>query len=528
MKVLVSDSLSEQGITILEKGGLSVDIKTKLTPTELIEQIGQYDGLIIRSGTKVTKEVIAAATNLKVIGRAGSGLDNVDLPAATKRGIVVMNTPGGNTITTAEHTFALIFSMARQTPQANASVKSGKWEKNKFMGVELFDKTLGIIGLGQIGSWVARLALGAGMKVIAFDAYLSTENGQKMGVELVDLATLYRRADMITLHTPMTPETKYLINAEAIAKMKDGVRIINCARGGIVDEAALLAALTSGKVAASASDVFEKEPVDPNHPLLKLDNFISTPHLGAATLEAQENVALAISEQVVDYLVRNVVRYAVNLPSVSPDLIPKVAPYVLLAEKIGSFIGQTVEGGIESVQIEYHGEVTATDIPRTPMTVAALKGLLSPILQETVNSVNAPSIAKERGINVTETKSSEAGNFASLLTMRVTTSSGIKTVSGAIFHKTEPRFVEINGVALEIIPEGHMLYIHNDDKPGVIGDLGQLLAKNQINISRMQLGRERSGGLAISVVGVDVAITEQILKDIRTIPHVLSVRPVQL
>jgi D-3-phosphoglycerate dehydrogenase len=526
MKVLISDSLSAQGVTILEKSGLLVDIKTKLTPAQLIEEIGQYDGLIIRSGTKVTKDVIAAAKNLKVIGRAGSGLDNVDLPTATKRGIVVMNTPGGNTITTAEHTFALIFSMARQTPQANASVKSGKWEKNKFMGIELFDKTLGIVGLGQIGSWVARLAQGAGMKVIAYDAYLSPENAQKMGVSLVDLETLYLQSDIITLHTPMTAETKYLINAEAIAKMKDGVRIVNCARGGIVDEAALLSALTSGKVAAAASDVFEKEPVDPNHPLLKLDNFVCTPHLGAATLEAQENVALAIAEQVVDYLVKKVVRYAVNLPSISLDLIPKVQPYVLLAEKIGSFIGQTVDGGITAIDIEYHGE--AAELQSSPIYVAALKGLLAPILEETVNYVNAPSIAKERGIEIKETKSANAGNFASLLTMRVITSSGQKTVSGAIFHKTDPRFVEIDGMALEIIPEGNMLYIHNNDKPGVIGDLGHLLAKNKINISRMQLGREKSGGLAISVVGIDVAAPESVVKEIRTIPNVLAVKPIKL
>jgi D-3-phosphoglycerate dehydrogenase len=526
MKVLISDSLSEQGITILKKAGLEVDIKTKLTPAELITEIGQYDGLVIRSGTKVTKEVIAAAKNLKVIGRAGSGLDNVDLPAATKRGIVVMNTPGGNTITTAEHTFALIFSMARQTPQANASVKSGKWEKNKFMGIELFDKTLGIVGLGQIGSWVARLAQGAGMKVIAYDTYLSPENAQKMGVLLVDLETLYAKSDIITLHTPMTAETKYLINADAIAKMKDGVRIINCARGGIVDESALLAALTSGKVAASASDVFEKEPVDPNHPLLKLENFVCTPHLGAATLEAQENVALAIADQVVDYLVKGVVRYAVNLPSISLDLMPKVQPYVLLAEKMGSFIGQTIDGGITAVQIEYRGE--AAELQSAPMHVAALKGLLAPILEETVNYVNAPSIAKERGIEVKETKSDNAGNFTALLTMKVTTSTGNKVVSGSVFHKTEPRFIEVDGVALEIIPEGNMLYIHNNDKPGVIGDLGQLLAKNKINISRMQLGRAQSGGLAISVVSTDIAAEESLLKEIRTIPQVISVKPIKL
>jgi D-3-phosphoglycerate dehydrogenase len=526
MKVLISDSLSEQGLKILQEGGLSVDVKTKLTPAQLIEEIGQYDGLIIRSGTKVTKEVIAAAKNLKVIGRAGSGLDNVDLPAATKRGIVVMNTPGGNTITTAEHSFSLIFSMARQVPQANASIKGGKWEKNKFMGIELFNKTLGIVGLGQIGSWVARLAQGAGMRVIAYDAFLSEENAKKMGVEQVDFATLLSRSDIITLHTPLTPETKYLINAESIEKMKDGVRIVNCARGGIVDETALLAGLTSGKIAAAAFDVFEKEPVDPNHPLLKLENFICTPHLGAATAEAQENVALAIAGQVVDYLVHGVVRYAVNLPSVSLDVMPQMQPYVLLAEKLGAFIGQTLESGIQSVQLEYQGE--AANLQLAPMTVAALKGLLAPILEETVNYVNAPVIAKERGIELIEKKRAESGNFASLLTIKVVSQSGIKTVSGSIFHKTEPRFIEVDGMALEIIPEGEMLCIHNNDKPGVIGGLGQILAKNQINISRMQLGREKAGGLALSVVGVDIPVSESILKEIRTIPHVLSVKQVRL
>ncbi len=525
MKILISDPVSQQGVEILEKGGLSVT-QGKLTPEQLLKEIGQYDGLVIRSDTKVTKEVIAAATNLKVIGRAGSGLDNVDVPAATKRGIVVMNTPGGNTITTAEHTFALILSMARQIPQASASNKAGKWEKKRFMGMELFNKTIGIIGLGQIGSWVARLSQGAGMTVVAYDAFLSSENAEKLGVELVDLATLYSRSDIITVHTPLTADTKHMINAEAIARMKDGVRIVNCARGGIVDEAALLAALQSGKVAAAATDVFEKEPVDPSHPLLALDNFISTPHLGAATLEAQENVALAIANQIVDYLVRGVVRYAVNLPSVSLDLIPKVSPYVLLAEKIGSFIGQTVEGGVQSVDIEYLGEIA--ELQTAPIFVAALKGLLAPMVNETVNYVNAPSLAKERGIDVTETKTADAGNFAALLTMTVKTASGRKKISGAIFHKTEPRLVEIDGMALEIVPEGDMLYIQNNDQPGVIGGLGNLLAKNQVNIPRMQLGRERPGGLAISVVGIDVAVSESVLKEIRTIPNVLAVKQVRL
>ena len=526
MKVLVSDAISQQGIDILSKAGLSVDVKTKLTPAQLIEEIPNYDGLIIRSATKVTKEVIAAAKNLKVVGRAGSGLDNVDLPAATARGIVVMNTPGGNTVTTAEHTVALMYAMARQVPQANASVKSGKWEKNRFMGMEFFNKTLGVIGLGQIGSYVAKLAQGMSMTVLGNDAYLSAENAAKMGVQMVDLDTLYSRSDIITIHAPLTPETKHLINAAAIAKMKPGVRLINCARGGMVNETDLLSAMQSGQVAAAAFDVFEKEPVDPAHPLLALDNFVCTPHLGAATLEAQENVALAIAEQVVDFLVHGVVRYAVNLPSVAPDMMSKVRPFVALAEAIGSFIGQTIEGGVEKVTMEYHGE--AGEIQTAPMTVAALKGLLNPILEGGVNAVNAPSIAKERGIDVNETKSSDAGNFTSLIRISVQAAGKIKTVAGAIFNKSEPRLVEIDGTALEVIPEGTMLYLNNEDKPGVIGGLGQILAKNQINISRMQLGRERAGGRAVAIVGIDVAASADILASLRSIPHILSVKQVRL
>ncbi|HLG21183.1 MAG TPA: phosphoglycerate dehydrogenase [Candidatus Manganitrophaceae bacterium] len=526
MKVLISDSLSDRGVEILKKAGLAADVKTKLTPAQLIEEIPQYDGLIIRSGTKVTKDVIAAAKNLKIIGRAGSGLDNVDIPAATKRGIVVMNTPGGNTITTAEHAFALIMSMARQIPQANASVKSGKWEKNRFMGMELFNKTLGVIGVGQIGSYVAKLAQGMNMTVLAYDAYLAPENARKLGVEVVDLDTLFSRSDIITIHAPLTTETKYMINATAIQKMKHGVRIVNAARGGIINEKDLFDAMNGGKVAAAAFDVFEKEPVDPSNPLLTLENFICTPHLGAATTEAQENVAWAIADQVVDFLVRGVVRYAVNLPSVSADLLPKVQPYVELAEKIGSFIGQTMEGGIEKITIEYHGE--AADLQTEPITVAALKGLLSPILEETVNYVNAPSIAKERGIEVNEAKSSDAGNFSSLLSVKVKAGEKTKSVSGAIFNKKEPRLVEIDQMSLEVIPEGHMLFLLNEDKPGVIGGLGQLLAKNQINISRMQLGREKPGGKAISVVGVDSLLGPELLKEIKLLPHVISAKQVKL
>ncbi|MFQ5588307.1 MAG: phosphoglycerate dehydrogenase [Nitrospiria bacterium] len=526
MRVLVSDALAERGVEILKKAGLKVDVKTGLSPEELINEIPAYDGLVIRSATKVTKEVVAAASNLKVVGRAGSGLDNVDIPAATKRGVVVMNTPGGNTVTTAEHAFSLMVAMARRVPQADASTKSGKWEKKKFMGMELFNKTLGIIGMGAIGSHVAKLAQGMMMNVVAYDAYLSPEKANKMGVEVVDFETLIARADVITIHAPLTAETKHMIDAAAIQKMKQGVRIINCARGGIVDEDALYEGLKSGKVGGAALDVFEKEPVAPDHPLLTLENFICTPHLGASTHEAQENVAIAVSNQLVDYLVHDVARFAVNLPSVPPDLLPKLQPYIILAEKIGSFIAQTGEGGVEEITITYSGE--AADLDTAPISVAVLKGLLSPALEVPVNYVNAPGIAKERGIVVNEVKRSDSGNFASLLSIQVKTGGEDRTVTGAIFNKSEPRLVQIDQMALEVIPEGTMLYLFNEDKPGVIGGLGQLLAKNQVNISSMQLGREKSGGKAISVVGIDVEIDASVLAEIQGLPHVIAVKQVKM
>ncbi len=526
MKVLVSDPLSERGIEILKKAGLSVDVKMKLSPDLLLAEIGHYDGLIIRSATKVTKEVIAAAANLKVIGRAGSGLDNVDIPAATKRGIVVMNTPGGNTVTTAEHTFALIFAIARQIPQATASVKSGKWEKNKFMGLELFNKTIGIIGFGQIGAYVAKLAQGVNMNVLAYDLYLSPEQAQKSGVEQVTLDEILARSDVITIHTPLTAETKHMIDARAIGKMKNGVRIVNAARGGIVNEKDLYKAMLSGKVAAAGFDVFEQEPVDPKNPLVSLENFICTPHLGAATTEAQENVAWAIAEQLVDYLVHGVIRHAVNIPAVPADLLPKIRPYITLAERLGAFLGQICEGGVKRLSVEYRGE--AADLNLASATVAAVKGLLSPMLEETVNYVNAPAIAKERGIEIMETRSSDAGNFSTLLRLTVEAGGRTVTAAGSIFNRVEPRVVEVDGMALEVIPEGPMLFIANNDKPGVIGGIGNVLAEAGINISRMQLGRETPGGHAISVVGIDVAASAEMLSRLRKIPNILSVRQIRL
>ena len=526
MKVLVSDALSEKGVDIMRRSGLDVDVKTKLGPDELFSVIPVYDGLVVRSATKVTQKLIEAAKRLKVVGRAGSGLDNVDLAAATKHGIVVMNTPGGNTVTTAEHTMALLFSSARMIPQATASIKAGKWEKNKFMGMELYNKTLGIIGIGQIGSYVTKLAQGAQMQVIAYDPYLSEENARKMGVELVDLNDLYRRSDIISVHVPLTAETKSLINADAIGKMKDGVRIINCARGGIVNEQDLYNALVKGKVAGAAMDVFEQEPVDLKNPLLTLENVICTPHIGAATTEAQENVALAIAEQIADYLIRGVIRGAANIPSVPVDLLPKIQPYLTLSENLGAFLAQSHEGGLEQLTIEYRGDVSG--LTTAPITVAALKGLLTPILEEPVNYVNAPIVAKERGIEIKEIKSAEAGEFTSLVVLTVKAGSKKASVSGTLYNRKDPRIVEIDGLSLEVVPEGHMLLMINDDKPGVIGNIGRLLGDNQINISRMQLGREHTGGKAISVVGIDAPVGLELLGKLKKLPHVLSAKLIEL
>lgn len=525
MKVLVSDNISEKGVHILEKAGLDVDVKTGRTPEELKKDIGRYDAIIIRSATKVTADIIKAAKKLRVVGRAGSGLDNVDKIAATKSGIVVMNTPGGNTITTAEHTLALLLSLARNTPQATASMKQGKWEKKKFMGVEMFNKTLGIIGLGNIGSHVAKVAHGMGMKVITYDPYLSEEKAKTLGVTLVDLEGLFKDADFITNHIPLTNETRHLINKKSITTMKKGVRIVNAARGGIIDEEALYKALKSGKVAGAALDVFEKEPPEES-PLFELDNFICTPHLGASTADAQENVAVAVANQIVDYLIHGTIRNAVNFPSVSAEVLPVLQPYINLAERLGGFLSQNFEGGIDEIIIEYKGIITELNLE--PITIAALKGILSPILEETVNFINAPLIAKERGIEVKEITTDDAGDYQSM--MNVTIKSGKKegSVSGILHGKREPRIISVDNFAVEIIPEGEMLMLSNIDEPGVIGDMGTLLGKNKINIARMHFGRAKPGGEAISVVSVDVPVSKDLLAKIRKLPHVLSVKQIHL
>lgn len=526
MKILVSDSLSKQGVEALEKAGFTVVVKTKLPKEELLKEIKDADGLIVRSGTKVTAELIAAAEKLKVIGRAGSGLDNVDTPAATRRGIVVMNTPGGNTVTTAEHTLSMICSMARRIPQATASMKNGKWEKEKFMGVELYNKVLGIVGVGQIGGYLAKLAQGIGMSVVAFDPYLAQERAEKMGVTMVELDELFRRADIISVHTPLTPETKGIINAQAIAKMKPGVLIVNCARGGIVNEGDLVEALKTKRVAAAAFDVFDEEPVKPDHPLLALENFTCTPHIGASTTEAQENVAIGIAEQIVDYFTKGVAKGAVNIPSVAPELLPRLQPYLTLAEKLGLLQTQLCQGGIERVTIEYNGEVSTLSV--APLTIAVLKGLLDPIMEHPVNYVNAPIVAKERGIEVKEVKSSDAGDFTSVIRVRVEAGKISHLVAGTLYHKKDARVIEIDQFKVEVVPEGHMLLIHNIDRPGVIGMVGKVLGDNNINIARMQCALEKRGGNALLIIGSDADFPSSVLDQIKSSSNILSVKVANL
>lgn len=526
MNILVSDTLSPRGIEVLERAGFSVAVKTKLSKEELLQEIPNYEALIVRSATKVTKEVIEAGGRLRIIGRAGTGLDNVDSEAATRRGIVVMNTPGGNTITTAEHTMSMIASMSRKIPQATSSMKEGKWEKSRFMGTELYNKTLGLVGMGQIGSYVAKLAQGWSMNIIGYDPYLSLERAQKMGIEVVDLDELFHRSDVISVHTPLTNETRGIINADAIKKMKDGVMIVNCARGGIINELDLCEGLKTNKVAAAAFDVFEKEPVDPQHPLLALENFVCTPHIGASTEEAQENVAIGIAEQFVDYFKRGIARGAVNVPSVPPEALPQLQPYLSLAERLGRFQAQLLDGGVKSVTVEYVGEVAQMSL--TPVTVAVLKGLLSPILEDVINYVNAPIVAKERGIEVKEVKISDAGDFTSLIRVKVDAGQRTHSIAGTLFHKQEPRIVEIDQFQVEVVSEGQMLLIDNVDRPGVIGIVGQVLGSHNVNIARMQCARCERGGSALLIIGLDAPLASTVLEQVKKEKDILSVRLVDL
>jgi len=524
-KVLVSDSLAPEGLEILSSApGIEVVDSPGLSPEALLEAVADVDALIIRSGTTVTAEVVAAAKQLSVVGRAGIGVDNVDLGAASARGIVVMNTPGGNTVTTAEHAIALLVSLARHIPQATASMKEGKWDKKRYVGTELYNRTLGLLGLGNIGRIVAERARGLGMKVVAFDPFLSADAAAKLDVELLDLEGLLARADVISVHAPRTPDTAGLLGHKAFAAAKPGLLVVNAARGGIVDEDALLEALESGQVGGAALDVFEQEPPPADHPLVAHERVICTPHLGASTEQAQVNVAIAVAEQVRDFLLDGVIHNAVNVPSISKELAARIRPYLVLAEKLGRFQGQLCKGSIDEIEIEYSGAAAELDV--APITVALLKGLLEPVT-DSVNMVNAPIIAQEHGIKVVESKASRSENFASAISTRVKGCDDRRVV-GAVFEGTQPRIVRVDDFMLEAIPEGPTLFIQNRDHPGVVGTVGTMLGEAGINISRMQLALQPERGEAAMLVNVTAPPPQSVVEALRAMPHAISVQLLDL
>ena len=522
-KVLISDKMDPNAARIFRAAGLEVDEKPGLTRDELKAIIGDYDGLAIRSATKVTADLLEAATNLKVIGRAGIGVDNVDIPAATARGVVVMNTPFGNSITTAEHAIALMFALARELPAADASTQAGKWEKNRFMGVELTNKTLGLIGAGNIGSIVADRALGLRMKVVAYDPFLTPERAVVMGVEKVELDELLARADFITLHTPLTDQTRNILSRENLAKTKKGVRIINCARGGLIDEAALKDALDSGQVGGAALDVFIEEPAKAS-PLFGTPNFVATPHLGASTTEAQVNVAIQVAEQMSEYLTRGGVTNALNMPSLSAEEAPRLRPYMALAEKLGSLVGQLAHGSLAGLSIEAEG--AAAELNLKPLTGAVLAGFLR-VHSDTVNMVNAPFLAKERGLDVREIRHDREIDYHTLLRVTAETQAGPRSVSGTLFGNSAPRLVEIFGIKVEAELEGEMIYIVNEDAPGFIGRLGTTLGEAGVNIGTFHLGRRAAGEEAVALVSVDGHIEAEVVARIEALPGVKRVKPLR-
>ncbi len=520
-RVLISDKLSPAAVEIFRTRGIDVDVKSGLTPVELRGIIGEYDGLAIRSATKVTRELLDAAPKLRVVGRAGIGVDNVDVKSATARGVVVMNTPNGNAVTTAEHAIAMMFALARQIPEATASTRAGRWEKNRFMGVELTGKTLGLIGCGNIGSIVAERAIGLRMRVVAYDPYLTEKRAVQLGVEKVELADLLARADVITLHTPLTDATRNILSREALAACKRGVRIVNCARGGLVDEAALAEALGTGQVSGAALDVFETEPATAS-PLFQLENVVCTPHLGAATSEAQENVALQVAEQMSDFLLTGAVANAINTPSVSAEDAPRLKPYMELCRQLGAFAGQMTQasdGVLRCITIEYEGQVA--ELNHKPLSAAVLAGLLAPLM-DGVNMVNAPVLARERGLDVAETVHDRPGEYQTLVRVTVTTDKQSRSVAGTLFAGSNPRLVDIKGIKVEADFGRHMLYVTNQDKPGFIGRFGATLSDAGINIATFHLGRASAGGDAICLVSVDEAVPEDVLAMVRTLPLVVQ------
>lgn len=526
MKVLISDNLGEAGVDLFRQtNGIEVDVNTGLSPDKLKEIIGDYNGLVIRSATKVTKELLSAAKNLKVVGRAGIGLDNVDIPAATKQGIVVMNTPTGNVITTAEHAIAMMMALTRNIPWGTTGLKAGKWEKKRLQGREVFNKILGIIGFGKIGSIVADRARGLKMRVIIYDPFVSAEKIEKAGFEPVSLADLYARSDYITLHVPKLKETIGLLNRDAFEQMKDGVMIINCSRGGIVDEDDLNDALISGKVGGAALDVFATEPPGQCR-LFDIDRVICTPHLGASTAEAQTNVAVAVAEQMIDFLINGTIKNAVNVPSVAGEVLSKIAPYLELGDKMGSLQAQLNQGPVKELVIEYSGDFQDLDL--APVTTAVIKGFLTPMVAEGVNSINAPVLAKERGIKISESSSSAAEDYINLITVRAVGEEKTNILSGTIFGKDQPKILMINDFRLELIPEGHILLIYNLDKPGAIGGIGTTLGANKINIGRMHVGQDKDGERNIIFLQTDTIVPKEVLDALREMPMVRSVTPLEL
>ena len=518
-RVLIADNLSPAAVAIFKERGVDADVNVGLSKEELEKAIGDYDGLAVRSATKVTEKVIAAAQRLKVVGRAGIGVDNIDVKAATAKGVIVMNTPFGNSITTAEHAISLMMALARQIPEADRSTQAGKWEKSKFLGVELYAKTLGVIGCGNIGSIVADRGVGLKMRVVAYDPFLSPERAMELGVEKVELDDLLRRADFITLHTPLTDKTRNIIDAASLKKTKKGVRIVNCARGGLVDERALTEALKSGHVAGAAFDVFEVEPAKESL-LFGLPNVICTPHLGAATSEAQENVALQVAEQMADYLLKGAISNAVNFPNITAEEAPRLKPWVKLAEQLGSFAGQLTEAHIKGVRLEYSGEVASLNTK--PLTAAALAGLLRPLLSD-VNMVSASVNARERGIRLEEVTRGQEGAFESYIRLIVKTDQYDRSIAGTVFSDGRPRIIQVRDIGMEFELAPHMLFIRNADKPGFIGRFGMVMGEAGVNIATFNLGRDKPGGDAICMVAVDEAVAEEVLAKIRALPQVVRV-----
>ena len=525
-KVLVSDALGDAGILLFrETEGIEVDVKTGLAPEELAEVIGDYDALVIRSATKVTEAILEAGTKLKVVGRAGIGLDNVDIPAATKRGVVVMNTPTGNVITTAEHAIAMMMALTRNIPQGTLSLKAGRWDKKKLQGREVYKKVLGVIGFGKIGSIVADRAKGLRMKVVVYDPFVAPEQIEKAGFESVTLDALYQRADYISIHVPKLKETTGLVNKAAFEKMKDGVMIVNCARGGIVDEEDLREAMASGKVAGAALDVFAVEPPGECQ-LFEMDRMICTPHLGASTQEAQTNVAVAVAQQIIDYLIDGTVVNAVNVPSVAGEELQKIGPYMAVGDRMGCLQAQLADGPVKHVIIEYTGDFKGMDM--APVSTAILKGLLTPMVKYAVNFVNSPVVAREMGIKVTESTTSVAEDYTHLITLRVGTEKGENVVAGTIIGRSDLKVVKINNFRLELVPEGHILLIFNQDRPGAIGGIGTTLGHHNINIGRMHVGQEKDGDRNIIFMQTDTPVPTEVIEELRALELVNSVAPLEL